>query len=66
MVLFSAIIKWWRWRQRSIDMTELWPQICRAAPDLDTARNMFVIHCLIDPAWQEFDADELRVLVSTM
>lgn len=56
----GAIGRWWRKRQRRIDMEILWPSIkddalhgqaSKDRPSLYLARSAFRMHCLSDPAW---------------
>lgn len=50
--LFTTIARFWRDRQRRIDMKILWPA-CRDQTDsLDDARSAFLTHCLNDHAWR--------------
>ena len=43
--------KWWRRRQRDIDLKILWPQLLKEEPDLEAARTAFGLHAINDPAW---------------
>lgn len=55
------IMRWWRARQRRIDIAILWPACKEYAGDLDQARAAFAIHAYMDPAWTSLgDAEMLR------
>jgi hypothetical protein len=43
--------KWWRKRQRKIDIQILWPACKQQATTLDIARNIFAAHAFNDTAW---------------
>lgn len=52
-----GLFKWWRNRQRQIDLTILWP-VCKEEasklyPDnpMDHAKAAFAYHCYNDAAW---------------
>lgn len=60
MVVLMAIMKWWRARQRKVDLAILWPVCVENAPDLDHAKAAFAVHAFSDPAWQDFNDDELK------
>lgn len=51
MGLYALIEMWWRRRQRQIDLDTLWPICCAHAPDFETAKAVFAIHAMHDPAW---------------
>lgn len=58
--MFKLISKWWRRRQRSIDMQILWPACKSQAPDLESAKAAFAVHAFNDPAWtQDYSEQEL-------
>ena len=50
--VFALIGRWWRKRQRDVDLRVLWPA-CKeeALGDLEHARTAFFLHCMMDPAW---------------
>lgn len=52
------IVRWWRKRQREIDLRVLWPALKDAEPDLERAKIGFLLHARIDPAWQGYTDDE--------
>jgi len=41
---------WWA-RQRAIDLEILWSICKKNAPDLETARQVFIVHAINDRAW---------------
>ena len=45
--------KWWRRRQRAMDMRILWPVLKEQAPDLHIARAAFYMHASNDCAWTD-------------
>lgn len=53
-------------RQRKIDVDMLWPKIKELTRDLDHAREVFLIHAMIDPAWKDFQYLDLIAFVRTM
>lgn len=54
--MFGWVIRWWRKRQREIDLLILWPKCVELAPDLDHAKAAFAMHAFNDRAWtEEFD-----------
>lgn len=60
MTVWLAIMKWWRARQRKIDIEMLWPICKQGASDLDHARAAFAMHVFHDEAWMaDFNEDEL-------
>lgn len=50
--MLGALGRWWRKRQRRIDVEILWP-CCKEeeAPSMYMARSVFRHHCIYDPAW---------------
>jgi hypothetical protein len=57
------VTRWWKKRQRMIDLDILWP-VCKAkAHDIEHARQAFLLHAKLDPAWQDMTEWEvLRLL----
>lgn len=49
--MWQWLRNWWWARQRATDLATLWPVCKRLAPDLDTARDVFMVHAIGDPAW---------------
>lgn len=61
------IAKWWRRRQRRIDMDILWPICKEQCPDLDYARATMMLHCLNDEAWtSDYTPDDLKVFIGQL
>ena len=54
------LIRYWRQRQRAIDLATLWPACKEHARDLDHAKQAFAMHAFNDPAWQILGDDELK------
>jgi hypothetical protein len=54
------LIRYWRQRQRSIDLSILWPACKEQAHDLDRAKAAFAWHAFHDPAWLALGEDELK------
>lgn len=64
-VVIKIIGRWWRRRQRSIDLEILWPIFVEKAPDIDHAKVAFAFHCFNDTAWtKDFSHDELKNIIS--
>jgi hypothetical protein len=57
--MFRAIQRWWRARQRAIDLQILWPICKEKARSLDHARAAFAVHAFSDPAWVDEYGDNL-------
>ena len=58
--MFDWLMKWWRARQRRIDMQILWPACKQVTDDLDCAKAAFFFHVARDAAWtKEYTTDEL-------
>ena len=53
IVVYHVVKRWWRARQRRIDMDILWPLCLEGAGNLDNAKAAFATHCFLDPAWRE-------------
>ena len=61
------MFKWWRKRQRRIDLDILWPTCKRLAPDLDHAKAAFMFHAVNDKAWtKDFNHKELAEYVGDL
>ncbi len=43
---------WWYAKCRATDMEILWPTCLREGGTLERAKTAFMIHCMLDPAWQ--------------
>lgn len=58
MTLLILLLRWWRARQRAIDLQLLWP-VCKRealarfgeAEALDYAKAAFAVHAFHDEAW---------------
>jgi hypothetical protein len=56
--------RWWRRRQRAVDLEILWPSFRDMAPDLDHAKAGFAYHALRDPAWtRDFSEGEILDII---
>jgi hypothetical protein len=57
------IVRWWRKWQRNVDLEILWPVCKTKARNLEDAREAFLLHAKLDPAWQDMSEQEvLRML----
>jgi hypothetical protein len=65
MALVALILRWWRARQRRIDLEILWPSL-KAAADFNRAKAAFMRHALLDPAWLELGEDELFAFLAEL
>lgn len=65
--MFERLKAWWKKRQREIDLEILWPSIKSQAPDIQLARDAFLIHASSDPAYDDMTdmqlADYIEKLV---
>ena len=52
--------RWWHKRQRTIDLTILWPACKRRAPTLAMAKAAFAFHAFHDAAWLELGEAEIE------
>lgn len=59
--MLKILAPMWRKRQRSIDVSILWPACVDQAADLDHARAAFAVHAFNDSAWTE-DFDESQII----
>lgn len=60
----KRIGKWYRKRQRQMDIDLLWPQCKAQAPNIDTARWVFYQHASNDPAWfKDFNSNEITDII---
>ena len=65
--MFGFIGRFWRKRQRSIDMAVLWPTCKEYAPTLEKARMAFYLHASNDPAWtKDYAAADLIEFVEQL
>jgi hypothetical protein len=58
------IFRWWRMYQRRLDKQLLWPACKEEAPDLETARTVFLLHTEVDQAWSDVSRDEAVTIIS--
>lgn len=61
--MFKRLQKWWRKRQRNIDVEILWPSCKQIAPNISKARTAFFLHCINDDAWCDLSAEELVLFI---
>ncbi len=64
--MIRRLIKWWRARQRQIDLDILWPACRDQAADLAAARNAFLLHVSQDSAWQDLRWQDACEIVSKL
>jgi hypothetical protein len=62
---FRVVQRFYRSRQRAIDLQILWPAFKRESPTLDDARTGFIIHMGMDDAWKGMSDEELVEFVRT-
>ena len=65
--MLKALGRWWRNRQRKLDMKILWP-ICKdKAPDIDYAKACFAVHAFNDPAWtKDYNHEEIKTFITNL
>ncbi len=51
MKLIEWLQRWFRARQRKVDLKILWPICKEMAEDLDEAKATFMVHVMHDEAW---------------
>lgn len=57
------IIKWWRRRQRTLDIELLWPSCKQQTKTRLDAEAVFRVHMEMDPAYGDLDeCDKLKFL----
>jgi hypothetical protein len=67
MVVWAALMKWWRARQRKVDIEILWPICLKEASDLDHAKAAFAMHVFNDEAWvADFNEGELIAYIDKL
>jgi hypothetical protein len=65
--VIERIKKWLRRRERSVDMTMVWPQFRALAPTLEIAREAFFQHISGEEAWtKDYPVEVLRVLANVL
>ena len=57
--MIAFVIRWWRTRQRDIDLDILWPICKQEAGSLDHARAIFAVHAFKDQAWLVLGEEEI-------
>lgn len=57
--VIKKIRSWWYERTRNMDVLVLWPELCKLCDDPNHARQVFMIHVMQDPAWQDLGYDEI-------
>ena len=63
----NVLLRWWRARQRRVDLSILWPVCKEQAGDIDRARAAFYMHAINDTAWtSDYSEDELISYVGTL
>lgn len=64
--MMSWITRWWRKRQRDIDVQILWPSLVRESADLGRAKAAFAFHAFRDPAWSDMDDEQIMAFVDRL
>lgn len=65
--MMEWIQRWWRSRQRAMDMSVLWPVCKEEAPSLDVARAIFMSHCMNDSAWTlDYTEEDLKEFIGQL
>ena len=64
--LVSWLWGWWHERQRKIDIRTLWRACKEQTEDLESAKEVFAIHCLHDPAWLVLGDDEIKRRIDSL
>lgn len=68
--MLNFIGKWWRKRQRVIDIEILWPAIKeehrKIGEDVNRSRQAFFLHCAADPAWKDLTVWEIGAIVDKL
>jgi hypothetical protein len=54
-----ALLKWWRRRQRELDLEILWPACLEYSTSLDEAKAAFAMHAFNDRAWTSLGEAEI-------
>lgn len=66
--MIAWVRRWWRARQRNADRVLLWPLCVSGAAerggDLDDAKMVFLLHASMDPAWEEFEPEEVLAILN--
>ncbi len=64
--MFKWIMEWWHKRQRRIDIDILWPICKNYASSIDKAREVFLFHTDLDPAWDDISLDERISIINKL
>lgn len=65
--MIGALGRWWRKRQRQLDIEMLWPAIRRRPCSLYVARAAFRQHVIYDPAWtKDLDLVQIEEIVGRL
>lgn len=63
----SWIFRWYRKRQRQIDIDLLWPICKERASSRDIAEDAFYWHCINDRAWtKDFNQKRIADIISEL
>lgn len=60
------LARWWKKRQRAVDIQCLWPSCKENSSDTDSARAAFRLHTMIDEAWSDMSDEEIDHVVATL
>ena len=66
MGAWTLIVSWWRAKQRKLDLEILWPQLCIAADNIESAKQAFVYHMLHDRAWLALDEEAFSAAIRNL
>jgi hypothetical protein len=66
MKIFEMLTNWWYRRSRKFDMDLLWPECCRQASDLDSAKAAFGYHAFNDPAWLHLGNKGIFMIIDSL
>jgi hypothetical protein len=59
MNVLGLAMRWWRGRQRHIDVQQLWPQLLEQAKGRrDLAKSAFKLHMAVDPAYSDMSESD--------
>lgn len=60
--MFEWAGRWYRRRQRKVDLAVLWPFCVEKTPTLLLAREIFEVHALSDKAWtKDMSRQEIHI-----
>lgn len=66
MRLWRWLMKRWRERQRAADLELLWPACYDQTGDLESARQVFMVHVHLDDAWSDLSDAEVQAIVDKL